>query len=382
MGTGVGSYVAGGNAEGLPLPSAPRERTPEEIAEWRARNEMKSAARPTGIVRRTDQTPPPPPPDLEPVVNRDPAPTPQPKPKPIAPPTVDPKSRRNAAIVTAYVEGDTIPDIARARGLGTRTVREIVNASGVPKRDDRKTRSGGKPTEWSDPALADRIGELAAPGDRTAQEIADQLGMSKSTLSKIARRNDITFAHQIERETERVQQGFASYRDELVDAGATSALLRAFATATGMQVGQVGIPGRKILSAWIAAGKPDHDAIDRLRDDAPTVATAEPEPDAPDLARALPVTYTDVAVVAAAADQLGSRELPAEVRQREDGRTHLVYKLDGGLLPPGTAKAITDILDLIELARLANAQDLKRDLEAAGGRILRATVCPFPGTQR
>ncbi|HUX72037.1 MAG TPA: hypothetical protein VMV41_16075 [Cellulomonadaceae bacterium] len=180
--TGFSHHAAGavyGDAPvDLPIEPLVRETPDEFRARMDAKRETAAAARLTPTAASAKAGPLP----------VGPVPTPRPRPARVAAPAAKPRVSSDAAIVTAYVAGDSVPQIAASTGHTRRTVLKVLTASGVHLRDDRATRSGN-----------------AAKG-----------------LSA-----------------------------EIAAAGLTSATLRAWAAEHGIPVTHKGIPGRSVLAAYL-----------------------------------------------------------------------------------------------------------------------------------
>ncbi len=93
-------------------------------------------------------------------------------------------------IVTAYVNGDSIPEIAAATAHSTSTVRRLLLASGVQLRDDRQTRSGGTP-KVDDPAVVDAVRRLYIDEHLNQDEVAERLSLTRKIVERIMRTNGI-----------------------------------------------------------------------------------------------------------------------------------------------------------------------------------------------
>lgn len=316
----VGNVVTGGvGGEGLSLPT---EETEDREA-VRARIEAKAAARraasPFANYRPSTPTPPPAPADVDdryvppplvdepalaPATDAAPAapeapaaPTPAPKPAP-------PRSRiaggsagvDAAGIVQDYLDGASVPEIARARSHATSTVRRVLKSTpGVVLRDDRATRSGSKPKQ-DVPEVVAAVRRLYVDEELTQEQVGDRLGLSAKAVQGIMARAGIEArANVVESGVKHNAPGrstLTGHKAAIAAAGLSSSQLRAWALEHGVPVGAVGVPGKAVLAAYLAAQQP-------APEPAPEPASA-PEPMSPpapagdEAAKTIPANVTPI----------------------------------------------------------------------------------------
>lgn len=112
-------------------------------------------------------------------------------------PSVDPglgsryvTAAESREIVAAYVAGQTAVEIASAHHRNPATVRKAVRDAGVPVRDERSIRSGGR-VKVDDPAVVDAVRRLYEVESLTQAQVGERLGMGTHAVQKLMGRNGI-----------------------------------------------------------------------------------------------------------------------------------------------------------------------------------------------
>lgn len=276
----VGGGVYNGSTPDLPMES---RETPEEV---RARLEAKRARstspwdrpRPPGRDTRQDArvdvelsqakyVSPDFEPEPDPVPAPAPAPAPEPTPAvvPAAKPT--PASPRKqpgpsqhvdaAAIVQDYLDGASIPDIAKARGNATSTVRRtLLNTPGVTLRDDRVTRSGSQKREY-EPAVVELVRRLYVDEGLSRAQVARRAALTGKVVQSIMKRHGIAARPDVvtsgENHNEPGRSTLTEHAESIAAAGLTAPELRAWAIAHDVDVAPTGLPSKRVLAAYLAA---------------------------------------------------------------------------------------------------------------------------------
>ena len=222
----TGGSLAPSSGGHSPVPIEPPAPV-DDLEAWRARMEAKRGH--GGVVHRIPVVAPP---EAPPAQSSQPAPTPAPAPAPTPAPSprrapsapaplstppdtapdltpqvpesplapaaaVTPRRRamrraeikRHEAVITEYLAGATIPALAETYGHSTSTIRRWLLDADVVLRDDRATRSGGKPktTGDDDPELrAAAISEYEAGA--TLEQVAAAHDVTPKIVSGILRR--------------------------------------------------------------------------------------------------------------------------------------------------------------------------------------------------
>ena len=220
--TGFSHHAAGavyGDAPvDLPIEPLVRETPDEFRARMDAKRDAAAAAR-LPVAASDPRTPAP--------LPVGPTPTPRARPRPARASTPLARGTRSneVVIVTAYVNGDSIPEIAAATGHSTSTVRRLLLASGVQLRDDRQTRSGGT-AKVDDPAVVDAVRRLYVDEHLTQDEVAERLGLTRKVVERIMRANDVPARPSASADpaaTRRAPNTLAALREEITAAGLTPA---------------------------------------------------------------------------------------------------------------------------------------------------------------
>jgi DNA invertase Pin-like site-specific DNA recombinase len=183
---------------------------------------------------------------------------PKPKPRPQRPPAkrgpkVDPAVTRSC--VNLYLDQRlSIPQIAERLHLAKATVRRHLLSADVQLRDDRTTRSGGTPTTYSGELIADLVRRYVEQ-QQTTTEIAKALRISGNTVTRLLREQGVTVRPPIARQP---NDHAAALRQRMTAAGITTAKVRAWCKATGIDVPNVGLLPARIVDAYLDAHQPNN----------------------------------------------------------------------------------------------------------------------------
>ena len=165
-----------------------------------------------------------------------------------------PKAPRSAPVdekqmVVRYQAGETAPELARAYGCLPRRVYAILDRAGVERRDDRATRSGGRP-RVEDPALVEQVKRLYTDEQLSRTQVADRLGIGHKRVVTIMERHAVPArTHQSGR-----LDGSASMKQRMADLGVTSREIKEWALKAGLIYElAVGLPPARLVDAYAAA---------------------------------------------------------------------------------------------------------------------------------
>lgn len=264
--TGAPHHAAGavyGDAPvDLPIEPLVRETPDEFRARMDAKPDAAAAARLTIAPAPAKETAPLP---------VGPAPVPRPRPARASAPLARGTRSDEVVIVTAYVNGDSIPEIARATAHSTSTVRRLLLASGVQLRDDRQARSGRTP-KADDPAVVDAVRRLYVDEHLSQEEVAERLSLTRKQVERIMRVHGVPARPSASADpaaARRVPNTLTVLRDEIAAAGLTPATLRAWALEHDVPVTAMGVPSRKVLTAYLRHHAATPDPISYVLPDAP-----------------------------------------------------------------------------------------------------------------
>jgi hypothetical protein len=160
-----------------------------------------------------------------------------------------------AELVRLYVDLNLgSAEVGRRVGMSGQAVIYNLRAAGIPIRSQGHpvTRRLGSTPKTYDPALVDRIRQLAADG-LTQPEIAEQTGTSRKVVWRVMARHDIRALPQVAREP---RDGAVHLKAHMAAAGVTSAQVRAWANATGLTIAARGLPPAAVLDAYLTAHQP------------------------------------------------------------------------------------------------------------------------------
>lgn len=169
-----------------------------------------------------------------------------------------PRATRNgtlvdsATIVTLYQDGKTVPQIADQLGYGIATVRRHINRSGIPKRDDRSTNSGGRNAAIDNPDVVDDMVRLYTQDRISERLIGERLGFGQKTVHGALLSRGVTI-----RTTAQAQKGrpgadnARGLKDLMAEGGITSADVRTWARDTGRPIPGRGLPPRHLAEAYL-----------------------------------------------------------------------------------------------------------------------------------
>jgi transposase len=147
-----------------------------------------------------------------------------------------------------YLEGATCPEIADRHGWPVISVRRQLAKAGVQMRDDRHSRSGGKPKVY-DPQLVAKVRALYVDQGMSQAEIAERIGRTPKVVQHLMKREGIPARKGASGGGDTLQ----GYRDRLNELGVTSTQVRAWARATGHPVSPRGVIGAHVVDAYEAA---------------------------------------------------------------------------------------------------------------------------------
>ncbi len=154
-----------------------------------------------------------------------------------------------SALVADYLTGQTSPELALKYGITPKRVRDTVGRHGHELRDDRKTRSGGKPKTY-DPALVEQIRGLYLTERLSQSVIAQQLGTSTKVVQTIMVRHQIPAR---QGETGRMD-GAAPLKAAITEYGVPIHDIKTWALHQGLLFAIApGIPPRRIFDAYVDA---------------------------------------------------------------------------------------------------------------------------------
>ncbi len=157
------------------------------------------------------------------------------------------------ALVTAYLDGQSSGQLATAFHISPKRVRDTVARHGHPLRDDRKTRSGGKPKTY-DPALVEKIRDLYLNDLLSQAQIAQRIGTSVKVVQTVMVRHQIPAR---QGETGRID-GAAPLKAAIAEYGVPIHDIKSWALTHGLlHEIQPGIPPRRVFDAYVDAHRQD-----------------------------------------------------------------------------------------------------------------------------
>lgn len=157
------------------------------------------------------------------------------------------------AMVADYLEGYSAPQLALTYGIAQKRVRDTVARHGHQLRDDRKTRSGGKPKEY-DPQLVEQVRRLYLDEHLSQSAVAHRLGSTIKVVQSIMNRHQIPAR---QGETGHID-GSAGLRAEIAELGVPVYDIKTWAMAQGLLLEIApGTPPRRVFEAYRDAHRQD-----------------------------------------------------------------------------------------------------------------------------
>lgn len=183
-----------------------------------------------------------------------------------------------------YLEGNSIPEVARATGHAQGTIRRVLIGSKIELRDDRRTKSGSKPVEHG-PEVVEAVRCAYLDEQLSIRQVADKLGIQHKSVAKILHRHDIP------RRPDAFSPGYqrkdqaAPLKARIAELGVPVRDIKNWAIRVGLLMEmQVGLPPASIVEAYAAAhGHPDYDGFVQ-----PVTEVATPEAELAQFATAAP----------------------------------------------------------------------------------------------
>lgn len=155
-------------------------------------------------------------------------------------------------LVELYQQGMSMPEIAALTGHSKATVRRRIVESGIERRDDRTTRSGGQNRiEAYAAGLVDQVRSLYEQGLTQAQ-VGDRLGVSTKVVQGVMQRHGMAArpAAHVAGSQVGVDRA-APLKARMVAAGITAAQVRAWARRVGRPCPPQGIPPAPLVEAYL-----------------------------------------------------------------------------------------------------------------------------------
>lgn len=152
-------------------------------------------------------------------------------------------------LVRRYQAGQSAPDLARALKTTPKRIRAVLDDAGIPRRDDRTLKSGGRPREY-DEHTVNQVRDLYVQQRLSRTEVARRLDLPLKTVVTIMGRHDIA----ARKGMSGARDGAKSLKQTMTDRGITSRQVKDWALTQGL-ISQIarGLPTASLVEGYLAA---------------------------------------------------------------------------------------------------------------------------------